>query len=158
MSPRQLLIELERVAQRGTCLKRKVAAFVVLDGSLAITATNDTPPGMARCLDGGCSRCAAADVPHRTAYDLCICVHAEESAIAQAACSGRALRGAILITNYQPCVTCAKLIISTAFSGVWYIEPWVMPKHALGIPGVADDYERLWRLLPNGCRRLSGLG
>jgi dCMP deaminase len=42
-------------------------------------AYNGTPEGMTNCNQGGCDHCAHYE-PGK-GYDLCICVHAEQSAL-----------------------------------------------------------------------------
>jgi dCMP deaminase len=71
------------VAARSNCMRRVVGAVVVVEDRVVATGYNGTPSGMTNCLDGGCVRCARHDIWELgTAYDLCICVHAEANCIA----------------------------------------------------------------------------
>ena len=50
----------------------------------------------------------------------CICVHAEQNAICQAAYHGISLAGATLYVTISPCLTCAKMIINAGLEEVVY--------------------------------------
>ncbi len=75
------------VRERADCLGQKVGAIIVLSHRIVATGYNGTPAGMRNCSDGGCIRCANRDKKYvsGSAYDLCICVHAEQNAILAAA-------------------------------------------------------------------------
>ncbi len=109
------------VKTRGNCVRRKVAAVVVKDRRIISTGYNGTPRGIANCCDGGCARCAS-DAPSGSALGDCICSHAEENAIVQAAYHGIALKGAAIYVTLSPCLTCAKMIINAGIVEVVYDE------------------------------------
>ena len=98
-------------ASRSTCVRRHVGAVVVKDRMVLSTGYNDTPRGLANCGDGGCDRCASG-TPSGTALDTCLCLHAEQNAIIQAAYHGVAIAGSTIYTTHQPCLTCAKMIVN----------------------------------------------
>jgi dCMP deaminase len=105
------------VAKRGNCSRRQVASVIVKDQRIISTGYNGTPRGVKNCCEGGCERCAG-DAPSGTALGECICCHAEENAITQAAYHGIALRGSILYSTLSPCLTCAKMIINAGIHEV----------------------------------------
>ena len=107
------------VSTRGNCLRRRVAAIIVKDRRIVCTGYNGTPRGVKNCDEGGCPRCAG-DAPSGSALGDCICCHAEENAIAQAAFHGIAIQGATLYCTVSPCLLCAKLIINAGISEVVY--------------------------------------
>jgi dCMP deaminase len=107
------------VARRGNCLRRQVAAVIVDDRRIISTGYNGTPRGVRNCMDGGCERCAGDAASGRDLGE-CICAHAEENAIAQAACHGIALRGATLYCTLSPCLTCARMIVNAGIRAVVY--------------------------------------
>lgn len=146
-----LRAELDSVAKKGTCRKKLVGTLILIDGEVAIRATNGPPAGFPTCIDGGCLRCSLTDFAPRMSYDLCICVHAEDAAIAEAARLGIGIEGAQLITSYQPCIMCAKLLSVAGIGAVSYLEPWFAPEKESGIHGLGRQYERLWKNLPGGC-------
>ncbi len=107
------------VAARGNCSRRQVAAVVVRDQRIVSTGYNGTPRGVKNCCEGGCARCAG-NAPSGTALDDCICCHAEENAITQAAYHGIALRGGTIYSTLSPCLMCAKMIINAGIQEVVY--------------------------------------
>ncbi|MCS7311692.1 MAG: dCMP deaminase family protein [Acidobacteria bacterium] len=111
------------VALRSNCLKRKVAAIVVKDRRIISTGYNGTPRGVRNCNEGGCARCRALG-QSGTQLDVCLCSHAEENAITQAAYHGISLQGATLYCTLSPCITCAKMIINAGIAEVVYESPY----------------------------------
>jgi dCMP deaminase len=113
------------VATRANCLKRRVGAVITVDRQIVSTGYNGTPKGILNCDEGGCPRCLSfAD--SGTALDECICVHAEENAIVQAACNGIGIKGGTLYSTLCPCSYCAKSIINAGIKEVIYQEPFLM--------------------------------
>lgn len=108
----EYFMEIARVvARRGNCSRRRVAAVVVRDRRIVSTGYNGTPRGIVNCIDGGCERCAS-DAPSGVGLDECICSHAEENAITQAAYHGISLRGGVMYVTLTPCLTCARMIVN----------------------------------------------
>ncbi len=100
------------VASRSDCVRRQVGAVLVKDRRIIATGYNGTPRGAKNCSDGGCPRCAS-DVPSGTDLGECLCLHAEENAILQAAYHGISVRGACLYCTSSPCLLCTKKIINS---------------------------------------------
>jgi len=111
------------VAKRGNCIRRQVAAILVKDRRIISTGYNGTPRGVRNCCDGGCSRCAG-DAPSGSGLGECICCHAEENAITQAAYHGIAVSGAVLYCTLSPCLLCAKMIINAGIEEVIYEQEY----------------------------------
>lgn len=107
------------VSTRGNCCRRQVAAVIVRDQRIVSTGYNGTPRGVQNCCEGGCARCAG-DAPSGVSLGECVCCHAEENAITQAAYHGIALRGATLYSTLSPCLMCAKMIINAGIQEVVY--------------------------------------
>jgi len=107
------------VKARGNCLRRKVAAVIVRDRRLISTGYNGTPRGVKNCYEGGCARCAS-DTPSGSDLGECICSHAEENAITQAAYHGTSVRDGIMYVTISPCLMCAKMIINAGIIEVVY--------------------------------------
>lgn len=105
------------VGTRANCLRRKVAAVIVKDRRIISTGYNGTPRGVRNCFDGGCERCRS-DASSGEGLTECICSHAEENAITQAAYHGIALQNATLYCTMSPCLTCAKMIINAGIREV----------------------------------------
>ena len=106
-------------ASRSNCSRRQVAAVLVRDCRIISTGYNGTPRGVRNWSDGGCPRCKS-DTPSGTNLTQCLCSHAEENAIVQAAYHGIAVKGATLYTTFSPCLLCAKMIINAGIVEVVY--------------------------------------
>ncbi len=113
-------------ASRSTCLRRRVGAVVVKDRMVLSTGYNDTPRGLVNCGEGGCPRCAGS-APPGTAHEECLCLHAEQNAIIQAAYHGVAIAGATLYCTHQPCLVCAKMIVNAGIRKVVYTGDYPDP-------------------------------
>ncbi len=111
------------VATRGNCMRRQVAAVVVRDRRIISTGYNGTPRGVKNCYEGGCPRCAS-DAPSGSGLGDCVCCHAEENAISQAALHGISVREAVLYCTLSPCLLCAKMIINSGMIEVVYDEEY----------------------------------
>lgn len=111
------------VKRRSSCLRRQVAAVIVHERRLIATGYNGTPAGVKNCDAGGCPRCASA-APSGDQLGDCICSHAEENAILQAARYGVALKDAVLYCTDSPCLLCAKMILTAGIREVVYEQPY----------------------------------
>lgn len=107
------------VSNRGNCCRRKVAAVIVRDRRIVSTGYNGTPRGIENCYEGGCPRCAS-DAPSGEGLGECICAHAEENAIVQAAYHGISVRDGSLYCTLSPCLMCTKMIINAGITEVVY--------------------------------------
>lgn len=109
----------EVVSQRSNCTRRHVGAVVMKDNHILATGYNGTPHGVRNCFDGGCPRCAGK-TKSGTHLEECLCTHAEQNAICQAAYYGHALAGGTIYITISPCLTCAKLIVNAGICEVVY--------------------------------------
>ena len=107
------------VATRANCSRRKVAAVIVSENRIISTGYNGTPRGILNCFEGGCPRCSG-NVVSGASLEECICVHAEQNAICQAAYYGIRLAGSTIYVTLTPCLTCAKMIINAGIREVVY--------------------------------------
>ncbi len=120
------------VASRSNCVKRKVAAVVTIDKRIISTGYNGTPRGTTNCNEGGCPRCndlAAGG----TRLDECLCSHAEENAITQAAYHGVSLKGGTVYTTFSPCLQCTKMIINAGLAEVVFQSEYPLGKVSLDL-------------------------
>lgn len=99
------------VAERSTCLRRRVGAVIVKDKRIISTGYNGAPKGLSHCLELGCLR-EQMDIPSGERHELCRGAHAEQNAIIQAAGSGASMEGATMYCTNSPCSTCTKMIIN----------------------------------------------
>ena len=107
------------VATRSNCSRRHVGAVIVLNRHILATGYNGTPHGVKNCFAGGCPRCAHT-TESGSHLEECLCVHAEQNAICQAALHGHAIEGSTIYITISPCLTCAKLIINSGVQEVVY--------------------------------------
>ena len=116
----QYFMDIAQVAAtRSNCSRRHVAAVLVRDRRIISTGYNGTPRGVKNCNDGGCPRCNS-DAPSGSNLSECLCCHAEENAIVQAAYHGIAVKGSTIYTTFSPCLLCAKMIINAGIVEVVY--------------------------------------
>jgi dCMP deaminase len=101
----------ELVAQRSTCLRRRVGAVLVREKRILATGYNGAPSGLAHCLDIGCLR-QRLRIPSGERHELCRALHAEQNALIQASLYGVNVGGSTLYATNQPCVICAKMLIN----------------------------------------------
>ncbi|MBA4387362.1 MAG: cytidine deaminase [Verrucomicrobia bacterium] len=111
------------VAKRSNCIRRSVAAVVVRDSRIVSTGYNGTPRGVKNCFEGACKRCSshASSGSH---LGECICSHAEENAISQAAYHGIALAGGVLYSTLSPCLICSRMIINAGIKEVVFEDAY----------------------------------
>lgn len=120
------------VKTRSNCSRRQVAAVIVKDRRIISTGYNGTPRGVRNCCDGGCARCAS-DAPSGTGLGECICSHAEENSITQAAYHGISTKGATIYVTLSPCLMCSKMIINAGIREVVYDEEYSVTEQTRAI-------------------------
>lgn len=99
------------VAQRSTCLRRRVGAILVREKRILATGYNGAPRGIRHCSETGCIR-ETHNVPSGERHELCRGLHAEMNALIQAATHGIRVRVATLYCTTFPCSLCAKMLIN----------------------------------------------
>lgn len=105
------------VAQRSTCLRRKVGALVVKDRRILATGYNGTPSGVRHFSEVGCLR-AKLKIPSGERHELCRGLHAEQNVLLQASLHGVSLKDSVVYVTNQPCIICAKMIINAGIKEV----------------------------------------
>ncbi len=122
----QYFMEIAKVvALRSNCVKRKVAAVIVKDRRIISTGYNGTPRGVRNCNEGGCPRCASME-QSGAKLDECLCSHAEENSITQAAYHGVSIKGSTLYTTFSPCLICTKMIINSGIAEVVFQQDYML--------------------------------
>ena len=106
----------EAVKQRVSCMSAKKGAIIVRNKQIISTGYCGTPRGIGHCNQGHCKRCTLRHLGKIKSADynsaICICAHAEENAIVQAAHNGASTSGATLYTTFTPCNMCARMVIN----------------------------------------------
>jgi len=105
------------IAERSTCLRRKVGAVLVKDKRLLTTGYNGAPAGLSHCLEAGCIR-QQKNIPSGERHELCRGLHAEQNAIIQGALHGVSIMGADLYCTHHPCSLCAKMLVNAGVKRV----------------------------------------
>ncbi len=138
------------VRARANCLGSKVGAIIVRDDRIISTGYNGTPAGMPNCDEGGCDRCSNRErYGAGAAYDLCICVHAEQNAVIAAARFGIAVQDSDVYTTMRPCFGCTKELLQARVQTVYYLHDWRHPDE-----DVRQEYERIQARFPNGIKHV----
>ncbi|HEY6379705.1 MAG TPA: dCMP deaminase family protein [Candidatus Dormibacteraeota bacterium] len=130
---------------RADCLGRRVGAVILRDDRVISTGYNGTPFGMLNCSEGGCHRCRHRDSgPYLRggAYDVCLCVHAEQNALLTAARFGQRTLGAAITSTTQPCFGCLKELLQAGINEVRFLHPWD-PLEAYRDERLAEQYAAL---------------
>lgn len=137
-------MEMARVAtRRSNCLRRQVGAVIVKDRRIVSTGYNGTPRGVRNCFDGGCPRCAGPSAPGQNLGE-CLCAHAEENAIVQAAYHGIPVRDGTLYSTLSPCLLCCKMIVNAGLAEVVYAEEYEFSEQARALLREAGLRCRPW--------------
>ncbi len=127
----QYFMDIARAAtRRSNCSKRRVAAVLVKDRRIISTGYNGTPRGVRNCNEGGCPRCFSFQ-PSGKNLSECICSHAEENAIVQAAYHGVSVAAATLYTTFSPCLLCTKMILNSGIEEVVYSKAYTLDETSL---------------------------
>ena len=111
------------VAERATCLRRKVGAVAVKNKRILATGYNGAPAGMADCFATGCLR-AQMGIKSGERHEMCRGLHAEQNVIIQAAVHGISLYGAELYCTHQPCLICSKMLINCGIKAVYFANSY----------------------------------
>lgn len=57
-------------------------------------------------------------------YEQCICIHAEQDAIAESARNGISVDGATAFVTLRPCLTCVVLMMHAGVKAIYYDQDW----------------------------------
>lgn len=109
---------MDSVSKRATCDRGKTACVIVKDKQILVTGYVGSPQGMPHCDDVGHQ---IKKIIHEdgTITEHCMrTVHAEQSAICQAAKRGIPIEGSTVYVNMTPCRTCAMLLINCGVKNV----------------------------------------
>jgi len=138
------------VSARADCVGRKVGAVIIMADRIVSTGYNGTPENVANCSDGACYRCKNRDAfGSGNGYDVCICVHAEQNALLNAARFGISVEGGTIYSTVQPCFGCTKELLQAGIRDACYVDAWAAPN-----PTLQAELEKLQAKFPDGIRQL----
>ncbi|MBI5159606.1 AAA family ATPase [Candidatus Micrarchaeota archaeon] len=135
----------KEVSKRSNCMKRHVAALIVKDKRIVSTGYNGTPRGTKNCDEGGCPRCNSF-AESGTKLDECLCSHAEENAIVQAAYHGISIKDSTIYSTFAPCLTCSKMIINAGILEVVYNVDYPLNETVFGLLKQAGVHVRQFKV------------
>jgi len=108
----------KRFAELSHCERLKVGAIVVKDDRIISIGYNGMPTGWDNC----CEELAVVGddlVESKTKDEV---LHAEANALTKLAKSTESGDGAVLFCTHSPCIDCAKLIVQSGITNVYYGE------------------------------------
>jgi dCMP deaminase len=117
------------LAQRSHCVKNQVGAVLTKDTRIVSIGYNGPPAATHNCdeewPEEGC--------PRDSRNSCSLALHAEENAILYALKNGSQIKGSTLYTTLSPCIACARLILSSGISQVYFKDSYAAYK------GLAND-------------------
>ncbi len=106
------------VGTRGTCDRGRNGAVIVKDKRILTTGYVGSPRGLPHCDEVGHLMSDVVN-PDGTVSKHCIrTTHAEQNAILQAAMHGVSTEGSTIYVKFEPCFTCAKMLINAGVKRV----------------------------------------
>lgn len=117
----------KNVAQKSNCIRRSVGAVIIRNDEILATGWNGVSESYDDCRSEGCPRCINRGIAS-VEYHECICRHAEQSAIADAAARGVNTHGSHLYVTRRPCFQCLAVCRAAGVSGIFFEEAWTYPE------------------------------
>jgi dCMP deaminase len=108
-----------KAAHRSNCIRRHVGALIVRQGEVIAEGWNGVSESHTDCREAGCPRCINGG-DTGSGYENCICIHAEQRAIADAARRGVSTRDSVLYVNLRPCLQCLAIAKASGIREVYY--------------------------------------
>ena len=120
------------VALKSNCIRRSVGAVLIDKGEVVSVGWNGVSGRYRNCREAGCPRCIEGGNTG-TGYESCVCIHAEQMAIADAAAAGVSTKGSSLYVNLRPCLQCLSIVKAAGIREVFFDEDWVYPPQVEGV-------------------------
>lgn len=106
------------VGTRGTCDRGRNGAVIVKNKRILTSGYVGSPMGMPHCDEVGHLMSDVVN-PDGSISKHCVrTLHAEQNAIIQAALHGISTEGSTLYVKFEPCFTCAKMLINAGIKRV----------------------------------------
>lgn len=109
----------EEVAKKSNCIRRSVGAVIVRNGKVVSKGWNGLADVNSNCRDAGCPRCINGG-DTGSGYENCICIHAEQHAIGDAALRGVSTEGSTMYINLRPCMQCLVIAHSAGVRKIFF--------------------------------------
>lgn len=110
-----------RYAKLSKAIRLKVGAVVVKDDRIISIGYNGTPPGWDNNCEDSLRLPDKDELQLKTKPEV---LHAEENAIGKLARSHESGDGATMFITHAPCAQCAKLILVSGISSVFYRDTY----------------------------------
>jgi len=115
------------LSTRSHCVRAHVGAVLTKETRIISIGYNGPPAGTHNCdqewPETGCARDSRGSCS--------LALHAEENAILYALKNGSNIEGATLYTTLSPCIACARLILSSGITQVYFKDSYAAYK---GLP------------------------
>jgi len=108
----------KEVGKRGTCDRARIGAVIVKNKRIISTGYAGAPAGIKHCDEVGHLFAKNIDEDGNVSEHCVRTTHAEQNAITQAALHGVSTEGATIYLKFEPCFTCAKMIINAGIKRV----------------------------------------
>jgi dCMP deaminase len=137
----------DSAATRSNCVRRSVGAVIVCDGQIVARGWNGVSEHLKNCREAGCPRCITGGITG-SGYETCICIHAEQHAIADAARRGVSTEGCTLYVNLRPCLQCLAIAKASGVRRIFFHgEVWEYPEEIEAVyGGLAGQFEAFGRV------------
>lgn len=128
-------------ASMSHCVRKKVGSVAVKDGNIVAIGWNGTPAGFDNCCEFQ-QKTDNPEIPYILVSKPEV-LHAESNVITKLAKSTISSVGAIIFVTLSPCVECAKLIIQSGISEVYFDDRY---KDTSGILLLLNSGVIVWQL------------
>ena len=108
----------QAVGTRGTCDRGRNGAVIVKNKRIVTTGYVGAPRGLEHCDEAGHLMHDVINPDGKITKHCIRTAHAEQNAIVRAALHGVSTDGATLYVKFEPCFTCAKMIINAGIKRV----------------------------------------
>jgi dCMP deaminase len=137
----------EEIARRSNCVRRSVGAVIVRHGQVVSKGWNGLPGRAGNCGDAGCPRCINGG-DTGSGYENCICIHAEQHAIADAARRGVNTEDSTMYVNLRPCMQCLAIARAAGVRRIFFDgEEWKYPEETEAVYAtLASEFEAFGRV------------
>lgn len=137
----------EEVGRKSNCVRRSVGALLVKNGHIIARGWNGVSTDLSDCRRAGCPRCTRGGETG-SGYETCICIHAEQRAVAEAAKAGVSTAGCTMYVTLRPCLQCLAICIAAGVRRLFYAgEEWGYPSDVEKIYHVlSDQFEMFGRV------------
>jgi dCMP deaminase len=136
------------IARKSNCIRRAVGALIVREGQVIAEGWNGVDEKYCDCREAGCPRCINGG-DTGSGYETCMCIHAEQRAVADAARRGVTTTDSVLYVNLRPCLQCLAIARASGIRIVYYSgEDWTYP----------IEIEKIYRALSDAFDTFSRIG